>query len=95
MLTTGVWSWSRHPNYLGDSLVWWGIALMSFGGSWWSFLSIFSAFIMTFLLMKVSGVPLLEHKMKHRAGWEEYTQKTPEFWPNWKRLINRPTSLKD
>jgi steroid 5-alpha reductase family enzyme len=87
LLTTGVWAWSRHPNYLGDALVWWGIAIMSLSTSTFSILSILSASIMTFLLMKVSGVPLLEKKMKHREGWDEYAQKTPVFWPNWFSIL--------
>ena len=93
LLTTGVWSWSRHPNYVGDALVWWGIAVMSLGWSLWSIVSLLSASIMSFLLIKISGVPLLEEKMKHRVGWTEYAQDTPVFWPRWSAiLMNKKTS---
>ena len=80
LATTGVWSWSRHPNYLGNALLWWGIALMGLSVSG-GLLGLFSAYLMTFLLTKVSGVPLLEAKMKKRPGWGEYASRTPVFWP--------------
>ena len=66
LLTTGVWSWCRHPNYLGDALVWWGFALMSINSPI-GLCAPLSACLMTFLLSQVSGVPLLEAKMRERG----------------------------
>jgi steroid 5-alpha reductase family enzyme len=79
LLTTGFWKYTRHPNYFGEAVLWWGfyvIALAS--GSWWT---IFSPIIMTFLLMKVSGVAMLERTLKTKSGYEEYMQKTNTFIP--------------
>jgi steroid 5-alpha reductase family enzyme len=58
LLNTGVWHYTRHPNYFGDSAQWWGFYLIALasGGGW----SIFSPVIMTLFLLKVSGVALLE-----------------------------------
>lgn len=80
LLTSGIWGLSRHPNYFGDALVWWGFWLMAAAaGYWWT---IFSPVLMTFLLMKVSGVALLEKTLKvNKPGYEEYMEKTPAFFP--------------
>jgi len=79
VLTTGLWRFTRHPNYFGEAMLWWGyyvIALAS--GSWWT---IFSPILMTYLLMKVSGVAMLEQTMKVKPGYEEYMRKTNAFFP--------------
>ena len=81
LLTQGVWSLSRHPNYLGDACVWWGIALMAYQSPY-GWIALLSAVLMNFLLLKVSGVPLLEKHMAQKEGWKEYCEKTPIFWPN-------------
>ena len=79
LLTTGVWRFTRHPNYFGESALWWGyyiIALAS--GSWWT---VFSPIIMTWLLLRVSGVAMLERTMKVKPGYEEYMKNTSAFFP--------------
>lgn len=79
LLTTGLWKYTRHPNYFGEAVLWWGyyiIALAS--GSWWT---IFSPILMTFLLMKVSGVAMLERTMKFKPGYEDYVRQTNAFVP--------------
>ena len=79
LLTTGVWRFTRHPNYFGESALWWGyyiIALAS--GSWWT---VFSPIIMTWLLLRVSGVAMLERTMKVKSGYEEYMKNTSAFFP--------------
>ena len=79
LLTTGVWRFTRHPNYFGESALWWGyyiIALVS--GSWWT---VFSPIIMTWLLLRVSGVAMLERTMKLKPGYEEYMKSTSAFFP--------------
>jgi steroid 5-alpha reductase family enzyme len=82
LLTTGLWGLTRHPNYFGDATQWWGFYLV--GSAWWT---IFSPAIMTYLLMKVSGVALLERTLKEsKPGYTEYVTNTPPFFP---RLLPR------
>lgn len=79
LLTTGYWSVTRHPNYFGDAAQWWGFWLFAFSaGAWWT---VFSPLIMTYLLMKVSGVAMLERTMKAKPGYEEYMARTNAFFP--------------
>lgn len=77
VLDTGLWAWTRHPNYFGDTCVWWGIWLISH-----NMVAVFAPIVMTFLLMKWSGVPLLEAGLKkRRAGYEDYIKNTSSFFP--------------
>lgn len=79
MMTTGLWSYSRHPNYFGEVVQWWGVFLMAIDeNSGWLILS---PSLITFLILKVSGVPMLEKLMEGRPGFEEYKRKTPIFFP--------------
>lgn len=80
VLNTGFWKLTRHPNYFGDACVWWGFALFSVAAeSYWSMLG---SVLMTFLLIKVSGVSLLERALKkNKPQYEEYIRKTPAFFP--------------
>ena len=77
----GLWAWSRHPNYFGDFLVWWGIYLVAAeAGSWWW--TIVGPLLMSVLLIRVSGVQLLENSLRNRiAGYEEYVAATSAFFP--------------
>lgn len=81
LITTGLWKYTRHPNYFGESTVWWGMYLIALSEKWSNFWLIFSPFIITYLLIYVSGIPLLEEKMSKRDGWEEYSNKTSKFIP--------------
>ncbi len=79
IMTDGVWRYTRHPNYFGDSAQWWGYYLIAAAaGGWWT---IFSPMIMTLFLLKVSGVALLEKTMQTRPGYQEYMQRTSAFVP--------------
>lgn len=79
VLDQGVWRYSRHPNYFGDSAQWWGYYLIAVAaGGWWT---IFSPILMTTLLLRVSGVVLLEKSMKDRPAYAEYIQRTSAFIP--------------
>lgn len=82
LLTTGLWAWSRHPNYFGEALIWWGIYLFALPLPY-GWVTGISPVIITFLLLKVSGVPMLEVIMEKKPGWEEYKKRTPVFipWP--------------
>jgi len=76
IMTTGLWKYTRHPNYFGEATMWWGLFIIS--GSW---VAIISPIVITFLLVKVSGVPLLEKKYEGQKNWEEYKKKTSVFVP--------------
>jgi steroid 5-alpha reductase family enzyme len=80
LMTTGFWKITRHPNYFGESLIWWGITFfaLDYPGGWKTLLS---PVILTLLLRFVSGVPLLERKYKGRPDWEDYKKKTAAFVP--------------
>jgi steroid 5-alpha reductase family enzyme len=80
VLQTGVWRYTRHPNYFGDDAQWWAYYLIAASaGGWWT---IFSPIIMTILLMRVSGVTLLEKTLKEeKQGYKEYAETTSEFIP--------------
>lgn len=79
ILTTGLWKYTRHPNYFGEFMIWWGYFCFAWSAGAW--FTIFSPLIMTFLLMKFSGVGLLEQTMKLRPGYEKYMKSTNAFFP--------------
>ncbi len=80
LLTTGVWRYTRHPNYFGDAAVWWGhFLLAAAAGAWWT---AFSPVLMTFLLVRVSGVAMLESALRERKpGYADYVATTSAFVP--------------
>ncbi len=80
IITSGLWKYSRHPNYFGEALLWWGIALSAIGKLSDIYLLI-SPILITFLLRYVSGVPMLELKYNQRADFIAYSKKTPVFFP--------------
>jgi steroid 5-alpha reductase family enzyme len=79
IITTGLWRYTRHPNYFGDAVTWWGLACFGIAAGAWP--TVLSAGLMTFLLMRVSGVPMLESAMKQRPGYAEYVARTSPFFP--------------
>lgn len=81
LMTTGLWAWTRHPNYFGESIMWWGIFVIGLSGDLGRVWLIFSPLLMTFLLLFVSGVPLLEKKYAGRPDWETYAKRTSKFFP--------------
>ena len=88
VMNRGLWRYTRHPNYFGDFLVWWGLYLVSIAGTdvstWWT---IIGPLLMSFFLMRVSGVTLLESTLKtSRPGYAEYIRQTSAFFPWWPRL---------
>lgn len=80
IITSGLWRYTRHPNYFGEASLWWGIFLIALGAGlpWWT---IFSPGIITWLLLFVSGVPMLEKKYKDRADFQAYAARTSKFIP--------------
>jgi len=81
VLDTGLWRYTRHPNYFGDACVWWGLSLITFS-AWPGILTILSPVFMTFLLAKGTGKPTLEKDMdKRRPGYTDYVRATSGFFP--------------
>lgn len=80
VLSTGLWRFSRHPNYFGEFCVWWGFYLIAVaGGAWWT---VAAPILMTLLLLKVSGVALLEKDIaERRPAYAEYIKRTNAFIP--------------
>jgi steroid 5-alpha reductase family enzyme len=81
VMNQGLWAYSRHPNYFGETLIWWGLFLITLAtpyGYW----AIISPVTITFLLLKVSGVTLLEQTIpERRPEYREYIQNTSPFIP--------------
>lgn len=87
VMDQGLWGLSRHPNYFGECCVWWGIFLAALPHGWWS---LFSPLIMTGLLLRVSGVALLEKDIdQRRPRYADYIASTPAFLPDFRRCIRR------
>jgi steroid 5-alpha reductase family enzyme len=83
LMTTGLWSLTRHPNYFGEATLWWGVALLAFGLSKNIYVFL-GPITIDLLLLYVSGIPMLEKKYEGRADWREYAKKTPSFFPKLK-----------
>jgi steroid 5-alpha reductase family enzyme len=80
VLDTGLWRYTRHPNYFGDFCVWWAFYLFAVAaGGWWT---IVSPLLMSFLLLKVSGVAMLEKDIgERRPKYRDYIERTNAFFP--------------
>ncbi len=81
-INVGLWAWSRHPNYFGEIVLWTGIAIIAIPVlQGWQWATLISPVFVAFLLIKVSGIPLLEVKADERWGgqddYEDYKRKTP------------------
>ena len=83
VLQTGLWRYTRHPNYFGDSLVWWGLFIMACG-SWLGAATIIAPLVMTWFLAAKTGKPLMEkHMLETRPDYVGYIRRTSGFvpWP--------------
>ena len=81
VLDRGLWAYTRHPNYFGESLAWWGIFLITLStpSSWWTILS---PIIVTAVLLKMTGIPLTEKALvENRPGYSDYIKRTSAFVP--------------
>jgi steroid 5-alpha reductase family enzyme len=81
VMDRGLWRYTRHPNYFGDFLVWWGLYLVALAtvDAWWT---VVGPLVMSVLLIRVSGAALLERSLrKRRPGYEDYVRRTSAFFP--------------
>ena len=80
VMDRGLWRFTRHPNYFGECCLWWGYGLIALAaGAWWA---LAGPLVMTWLLLKVSGVTLLEQDIgERRPAYAQYVARTPAFWP--------------
>ncbi|MEY3609736.1 MAG: hypothetical protein RLZZ264_257 [Bacillota bacterium] len=84
LITTGLWRYTRHPNYFGEVMMWWGVAILGFANAFtfiYPLIALISPLIVTWLLRFVSGVPLLEKHMKTKPGFAVYEKTTNIFFP--------------
>ena len=80
VMDRGLWKYTRHPNYFGDAAVWWGYGFLCLAAG--SYLPVIGSILMTALIIKVSGVALLEKSLnEQKPGYKEYIQKTSAFLP--------------
>lgn len=80
LMTTGLWRYTRHPNYFGEAVQWWGIWIIALGAPY-GWLTVVSPLTITYLLLFVSGVPLAEKRLSERKGWDTYRRRTSPFLP--------------
>lgn len=80
IMQSGLWRYTRHPNYFGDAAQWWGYYLVAAAvGAWWT---IYSPILMTLLLVRVSGITMLEKSLKvEKPGYRDYIKSTSAFIP--------------
>lgn len=80
IMTRGLWAYTRHPNYFGEATMWWGLGIMALAvpGGW---IGLIGPIAITWLLTKVSGIPLVEAKRAGEPEWEAYKARTSAFVP--------------
>jgi len=81
VMDRGLWAYSRHPNYFGEFLIWWGFFLITLStpNSWWT---VISPLVITAVLLKMTGIPLTEEAIvKTRPGYKDYIERTSAFVP--------------
>lgn len=80
LMSIGLWRYTRHPNYFGEVTLWWGIFLLALSVPY-GLLGVIGPLTISYLILKVSGVPLLERASQKRPGWNEYVRRTSKFIP--------------
>ncbi|MCA9356811.1 DUF1295 domain-containing protein [Candidatus Nomurabacteria bacterium] len=80
IMDKGLWKYSRHPNYFGEVTMWWGIWLMT-ATLPFSYIALISPLTITFLILKVSGIPMLEKSFADNPAFQEYKKRTSAFFP--------------
>ncbi|WP_031160010.1 DUF1295 domain-containing protein [Streptosporangium roseum] len=81
VLDTGLWRYTRHPNYFGDACVWWGLFLVA-ADQWPGVLTVLSPVLMTYFLAGKTGKPMMERQLsRSRPGYADYVRRTSGFFP--------------
>ncbi len=80
-MTSGLWSLTRHPNYFGEATMWFGLFIISLAISKFGIYAAVSPILITFLLTKVSGIPMVEKRWEKDKLWQKYKKSTPAFFP--------------
>lgn len=80
VIQTGLWRYTRHPNYFGEATMWWGLFIIALSVRF-GYIAVISPIMITLFLLFVSGVPLLEAKYKDRPEFQEYAKVTSKFFP--------------
>ena len=88
IMTSGLWRYTRHPNYFGEAVLWWGFFLLGLGSDYGLY-GLASPLLIGFLLLKVSGIPMLEEKYQGRPDFEAYKKATSPFFPLFPRTLQR------
>ncbi len=84
VMNVGLWKYTRHPNYFGEATMWWGIFLIAIPSGYW-YISLLSPILITLLIIKVTGVDLLEKKYANNPEYQEYIRTTNSFIPGPKK----------
>ena len=80
LIKSGLWRYSRHPNYFGEAVLWWGVFIIACSVEY-GWVTVYAPLFITLLIRFVSGVPLLEEKYKNRPEFQEYMKETNVFVP--------------
>ena len=80
LMNKGLWNYTRHPNYFGEVTQWWGLWIIALSVPY-GFFGIIGPLTISFLILKVSGIPMLEKSFAGRPDFEEYKKKTNAFFP--------------
>ncbi len=80
LMTSGLWKYTRHPNYFGEATMWWGVFIISLGTTY-GWVGILTPAVITYLLLFISGVPMTEKAFEGRKGWKQYKARTSIFIP--------------
>lgn len=91
VLDGGLWRYTRHPNYFGDFCVWWGLYALALATreAWWS---VVGPLVMSFILLRLSGLPVMERHLRRREGYEDYVRRTSAFFPFVRSEKSRPVN---
>ncbi len=82
VMNQGLWRYSRHPNYFGDTTIWWGFGLIALGAGWAAAWGLVGSAVDTLILTRVSGKPILEKDIEERRpGYRDYIERTSGFFP--------------
>lgn len=80
LMTSGLWEYTRHPNYFGEATMWWGVFVIALSTPY-GWLGIITPVVITYLLLFVSGVPMTEKSFEGRPGWKAYKARVSKFFP--------------